>query len=229
MNRNFPFDWEASNQASCSWDYPGPHPLSEPETQTIAKVVQENNITAAMSLHSRAGFGREALLIHPYASERDFQRMNKIDARRFRDWSYSMTQNVDGYYRTGTAIEAIKYTASGSTIDWMYGKQKVVSFVLEAVPPCDIRWCRGDDVYRFSQPNAATMVHFVRLALFDKDRRETTSYAIPIVLLVICFGICYLSAKRRHNCRLFLYRFGLPILSKDKEEITQDEMLELAP
>lgn len=222
LNRNFPSDWEAGNQASCSGGYPGPHPLSEPETQTIAKVVREHNITAAMSLHSRASFGREALLIHPYASERSLQLMNKIDATRFREWSYSMTQHVNGYYRTGTAMEAIQYTASGSTIDWMYGEQRVVSFVLEAVPPCDIRWCRGNDVYRSSQLNSYTMAHFVRLAFFEKDHRGTMD-VIPIFVLLFIFGMLYFSAKRHHNCRLFLYRFCLPILSKDKEEIAQDE------
>ena len=50
LNRNFPFDWEANNQSVCSYNYHGPHPLSEPETQTIAKVVQEYNITAAVVL-----------------------------------------------------------------------------------------------------------------------------------------------------------------------------------
>ncbi len=164
LNRNFPTDWENSD-FECTRNYPGPHPLSEPETQAIASVVETMNITHAMSLHSMSNSNRNPLMIHPYASTRQFRTMDEADARRFRGMSAEMNQRVNHFYITGTAQEAIKYTAAGTTIDWMYGAKGITSYVLEVTPPCETRWCRGKEVYRKARPHAATMNYFVDLAL----------------------------------------------------------------
>ena len=142
-----------------------------------------------------------------------------------------MNRKADFYYETGTAMEAIHYTAGGSTIDWMYGEHHIVSFVLEAVPPCEIRWCQGHQVYQHSEPNAATMKHFVELASDYRIYEKTLSMpAVSFVLLAALSGIVvYSVAKRRHNCRLFLFRlFGLAVMFKGKDgEVTQDEKVEM--
>mmetsp|Transcript_10033 Transcript_10033/g.25051 ORF Transcript_10033/g.25051 Transcript_10033/m.25051 type:complete len:447 (-) Transcript_10033:13-1353(-) len=244
LNRNFPTDWEGS-ESECK-NPGGPHPLSEPETQAIAAVVETFNITQAMSLHSMSHSAREPLMIHPFASSRPFHFMNETDARRFREWSAAMNRKVNSFYVTGTAQEAIKYTAGGCTIDWMYSEKKITSFVLEVVPPCEIRWCRGRNVYRNADPHAVTMKNFVHLSLAadqnwdlednnnivsinypeDWNFENDTMGSVPI-LLVFLLGIVYATVKRRHNFRLFLYRFGLPKVLRVKERPTEDERVEV--
>ena len=244
MNRNFPTDWEGG-KSGCKLSYGGPHPLSEPETQAIAAVVETFNITQAMSLHSMGHSARDPLMIHPFASSRSFETMNETDARRFREWSAAMNRKVDSFYVTGTAQEAIKYTAGGSTIDWVYSEKEITSFVLEVVPPCKTRWCRGRNVYRNAKPHAVTMRNFVDLSLaadqhWDLENIPTITYnpkdwdlendamrPVPI-LLVFLLGIVYVTVRRRHNFRLFLYRFGLSKFRRGKERPTEDERVEAA-
>ena len=231
LNRNFPTDWEALPN-TCSHNYPGPHPLSEPETQAIVRVVEDFNITHAMSLHSRASLHSGAneknhpLIIHPFTSERRFETMKKKDANRFRKWSSSMNRNVDAVYVTGTARKAIKYTAGGTTIDWMYSEKHITSFVLEVIPPCESRWCLGNNVYQNAEPNALTMKHFVSLVIDEKD--NDTSVQLLLLLLLLS-GIMYSIVKWRHNFRLFLYRSGLSVFLKEKEDVSQEAIVEISP
>ncbi|EJK53793.1 hypothetical protein THAOC_26695 [Thalassiosira oceanica] len=158
LNRNHPFDWEKppgfylnewENMADCYQEcgstYHGKEPWSEPESRAVRNVVLRYNVTAAISFHSRHNMLQRPLLIHPYTSLRSFRSMPLEDRQRFRDWSRKM--NRDGYYVTGTAYEAIEYTAGGSTIDWMYSLG-IAAFVIETVPPCGDRqstdmdrWC----------------------------------------------------------------------------------------
>ena len=224
LNRNFPTDWVDSPN-KCSFSYPGPHPLSEPETQAIAGVVENFNITHAMSLHSRSNqFGRP-LIIHPFTSERPFKTMKKKDAKRFRKWSSSMNRNVNDFYVTGTAQEAIQYTAGGTTIDWMYSEKQITSFVLEVIPPCESRWCLGNDVYQSAEPNALTMKHLVSLVIDERDNDTP----LQLLLLLLLSGIIYSIVKWRHNFRLFLYRSGLSVFLKEKEDVSQETNVEISP
>lgn len=227
LNRNFPtdFEWGAVSSRKCSFNNPGPHPGSEPETQAITGVVKNFNITHAMSLHSRSRDGNPPLLIHPFTSQRSFETMKKEDAKKFRKWSSAMNRNVNYLYVTGTAQEAIRYTAGGTTIDWMYSERNVTSFVLEAIPPCDSRWCLGNGVYQNAEPNALTMKHFVSL-VNEKDY-DTPLQLLPLILLSGI--ICLVGIKWRHNFRLFLYRSRLSIFLKEKQDVSQEENVEISP
>ncbi|KAL7528817.1 hypothetical protein ACHAXR_005691 [Thalassiosira sp. AJA248-18] len=155
LNRNHPMDWDHPTGLSdpeqikhwqefsdcsyeCGTEYHGPEPWSEPETRAVRDVVLNNNISVALSFHSRHRMDQSPLLIHPYTADRDFSGMPVGDQKRFRSWSKEL--NRDNFYVTGTADEAIHYTAGGSTIDWMYSVG-IISFVVEVVPPCNDRWC----------------------------------------------------------------------------------------
>jgi hypothetical protein len=152
--------------------------------------------------------------------------MKKKDANRFRKWSSSMNRNVDAVYVTGTARKAIKYTAGGTTIDWMYSEKHITSFVLEVIPPCESRWCLGNNVYQNAEPNALTMKHFVSLVIDEKD--NDTSVQLLLLLLLLS-GIMYSIVKWRHNFRLFLYRSGLSVFLKEKEDVSQEATVEISP
>lgn len=198
LNRNFASDWNRTDvgrvTSNCSYNYGGPHPFSEPESRAVRDVVLQYNVKAAMSFHSRGRSGRTPLLIHPYTSSRSINEMPVSDARRFRDWSLALNQ--DYAYITGTAEEAIHYTAGGSSIDWMYSAQNITAFVVEVVPPCNNRWCEDTPVAVCRQAliHSATGRRFVQLVLHGKvmDNDSAVGY---VVVLLVCFTIAWLLWK----------------------------------
>jgi hypothetical protein len=79
--------------------------------------------------------------------------------------------NPSNIYATGTAQETIFYTASGSTIDWMYSVN-VTPFVIEVSPRCNSRWCphQAFAVQRGAKGHAFTALRLVELAVHvDSD------------------------------------------------------------
>lgn len=60
LNRNFPFDWQETWKPTGCWNYlpigAGRGPLSEPESQAVARFLLSNHIRALLSYHS-AGLG----------------------------------------------------------------------------------------------------------------------------------------------------------------------------
>jgi len=60
LNRNFPFDWQATWKPSGCWHYlpigAGRSPLSEPESRAVARFLLSSHVRALISYHS-AGLG----------------------------------------------------------------------------------------------------------------------------------------------------------------------------
>jgi hypothetical protein len=58
LNRNFPLDWKATWSPEGCWDYlpitSGPHALSEPESQAVARFLLSQSVEALISYHSAA-------------------------------------------------------------------------------------------------------------------------------------------------------------------------------
>ena len=139
LNRNHPrdFDWiQAGGGGGGAW-----FPWSEPESRAIRHVVLKHGPpTAALSFHSRRQRQVPPLLIHPYASTRRLERMHPHNQQLYQ--SLGRALNRDHFYIVGTAQQAIRYTAGGSTIDWMHSIG-TLSLVMEVTPPCSNRWCEN--------------------------------------------------------------------------------------
>lgn len=189
LNRNYPISWKPSFE--CRHNYGGHSPWSEPESQAVRNVVLENpSIDAAISFHSLWGRGRPPLLIHPYTSDRSFYKMNPFYQYRYRRFSRAM--NYDDFFITGTALEAIKYSAGGSTIDWLHSVG-VLSFVVEVVPSCDSRWC---DELRYSlERYGRTGGQLVDL--IATDRRLPVTLVLVVAILILAIAYYYAFRRRR--------------------------------
>lgn len=167
LNRNHPTSWEqgldefSDCSDECGRNYHGPQAWSEPEAQAIRDVVLNNNVTAALSFHSRSYQSEAPLLIHPYTSNRFFSDLPARDRQRFLSWKQEL--NEDSYYVAGTAQEAIHYTAGGSTIDWMYSVG-VTSFVVEVVPPC-----KSGDPSKDMAPQDGSLLAWLAMILKQQD------------------------------------------------------------
>lgn len=62
--------------------------------------------------------------------------------------------------------------------------------------------------------------------VIDENDYETP---LQLLLLLLLSGIIYSIVKWRHNCRLFLYRLGSSVFLKEKEDVSQEEKVEISP
>ena len=191
LNRNHPMDWNGTYAGDddlagpCGITFKGDEAWSEPEAMAIRDVVINYRPTAAMSFHTRGLVQSQALLIHPYTSSRPIEELHNLHL--YRRWSRKL--NDRNLYVTGTAQEAIKYTASGSTIDWM-ASQGVISFVMESRTPCrEGRWCPAEftsAVREITEQDGRTGTLLVDLvAALKADHQAPLPYSVLFVRAAI--------------------------------------------
>ncbi|GKY91748.1 hypothetical protein MPSEU_000146500 [Mayamaea pseudoterrestris] len=210
LNRNHPMDWSGEYAGdddlggTCGITYKGLKPWSEPEARAVRDVVLKYRPTAAMSFHTRGLIQSEALLIHPFTSGRPVELLENLAL--YREWSRKM--NDRNLYVTGTAQEAIQYTASGSTIDWM-ASQGVISFVMESRTPChEGRWCSDEfagAVKALTLQDGRTGTILVDLVAEFKTEQLLTNPLYRHLQLVLCVSVGILALlaviwKRRTIC-----------------------------
>lgn len=127
LNRNYPYMWGTGGASPDpeSITYRGPSPLSEPETQALARFVKShNNISILLSFHTFS-----ELILYPWGytydhigNERDHL-VHKTMAEKMATWNnYSPEQSSD------------LYISSGDTTDWSYGELGIFSFTFELDP-----------------------------------------------------------------------------------------------
>lgn len=131
LNRNYGYFWAYDDQGSSddemSQTYRGPSAFSEPETQAVRKLCNDNNFLIGLNYHT---FGN--LLIHPWGYE---------DGPTAEDTLFKSLGRVmiaENDYLLGTGTETVGYTVNGDSDDWMYGeedeKNKIYSMTPEVGP-----------------------------------------------------------------------------------------------
>ena len=227
LNRNFPADWEGKyaslrSQKTCTFGYHGPTPFSEPETQAIRDVVLKHNVNFVMSFHSRSKADRPPLLIHPYTSSRPLKGMASSQIQRYQEWSDAM--NPSHTYITGTAQQAIQYTAGGSTVDWMQSIN-ITAFVLESTPPCNNRWCpqQVSRAMHTARRDGVTARRFVELIVHGDIVEDRFSLQRFWIMAFLAVAAWFLVRKGRHCIVSALRR-----LRAKEKQVTEMEVQRLA-
>jgi len=130
--------------------------------------------------------------------------------------SYAL--NPSRRYITGTAEQAIEYTAGGSTIDWLQSIA-VTAFVLESVPPCDNRWCpqQLSQVLHSARQDGVTARRFVELVVHGKvgfadDLLSPYRFWMVAIFTVAC--CCWWIWKKRHGA---MSAFRRRLWAKEKQ------------
>lgn len=113
INRNFGFHWQKSSDCG---EFSGARPFSEPETQAIKKMCEDNNFVAALNFHS---FGE--MLTHPFNYVDKFV-LPSEDQRIFDEFGKAFK-----WKKVGPAKSLLGYHASGASDDWMYGVKHIFS------------------------------------------------------------------------------------------------------
>ena len=131
VNRNYPYSWAKCNGSSGSKfsdTYRGASEGSEPETQALMSLVRRIQPKFNLSYHSYS-----ELVIYPFGCSPE--KVPSPDAKIYLETGKELARKLvrdsgSGSYKAGTSYELL-YNVDGGSIDWMYGKEKVMSFVVE--------------------------------------------------------------------------------------------------
>ncbi|MFM8269453.1 MAG: M14 family metallopeptidase [Pseudomonadota bacterium] len=131
VNRNYPFGWAKCNGSSgfqFADTYRGPSEGSEPETQALMALISLVKPKFNLSFHSYS-----ELVIYPFGCDPDVvpEPDAKIYLKTAKEFASKLVRDSgSGTYKAGTAYDLL-YNVDGGSIDWMYGKEKVMAFVVE--------------------------------------------------------------------------------------------------
>ncbi len=127
LNRNYGFKWGTggSSKKTNSDTYMGPQPFSEPETRAIRDfLLKQQNINILLSYHTYS-----ELILYPWGHSYDpisdsrGKQVHEIMAQKMATWNGYTPQQASSLY-----------IASGDTMDWAYGSEKIISFTFELDP-----------------------------------------------------------------------------------------------
>ncbi len=135
LNRNYSYKWgydnEGSSPVTSEWNYRGPGPFSEPETDAIRNFLEgpgseDRNITISPSYHSWGN-----LWLYPWGYVLEDTPENYIYA--------SLGDSVaayNGYIHGGGKLSAqqLGYTVNGDYADYMYGEQTTKPRIFGVIP-----------------------------------------------------------------------------------------------
>lgn len=128
LNRNFGVHW-SSGFDGCNEEHGGKQPFSEPETQALKTICEDNSFKTAMNFHA---YG--SMLTHPY-------NWANTDLLPAEDKAvYKEIARVFGFKKFGTAIQTVGYTTTGESDDWMYSARHIISMSPEVGPESGGFW-----------------------------------------------------------------------------------------
>ena len=121
LNRNFGYQWgmTGSSDKPYSDTYHGSAPFSEPETQAIKLLAEQERFQTSVSFHSYS-----ELILYPFAY--GYNAPNPDEAV-YKDIGGQMA--VFNQYTVQNCTEL--YPAMGISDDWLYGDQKTIAFTIE--------------------------------------------------------------------------------------------------
>ncbi len=130
MNRNYGYMWGTGGSSTYPGDdtYMGPDSFSEPEIQGYRSFVQSRIFSTNITYHSYSG-----LYLFPWGYTSDHCADNDY-YMLVTDWMSERNNYVHGN------ISETIYPASGTTVDWMYGSQNVLSLTPEVGGASDGFW-----------------------------------------------------------------------------------------
>jgi hypothetical protein len=192
LNRNFGFMWGYDNIGSSNTQssdtYRGPSAFSEPETQALKWLCEQNNFLIALNHHAFAND-----LIYPWGY---IAGLFTPDSALFVEYATLMTE-ANGF-NFGTGDQTVGYVTNGDSDDWMYGEQttknKILSMTPETGSDTDGFWPAAADIPDRCRKNLLMNLFSPRLALkypkfTDLSGKNLTQLSSYIPFSVKRFGL----------------------------------------
>lgn len=135
LNRNYSYEWAhddiGSSPEPSSAVFRGTGPFSEPETEAIRKLFQNQRISAAISYHS---FSQS--ILYPWGYLDQPPEDESLLQGLAQDMAGLISQVNGRVYQTGRAAASL-YLTNGDFADWAYGFFRIPAFTIE-LPPVDL-------------------------------------------------------------------------------------------
>lgn len=135
LNRNYSYEWAhddiGSSPEPSSAVFRGTGPFSEPETEAIRKLFQNQRISAAVSYHSFS-----QLILYPWGYLDEPTEDEALLQSLAQEMAGLISQVNGRVYQTGRAAASL-YLTNGDFSDWAYGFFQIPAFTIE-LPPVDL-------------------------------------------------------------------------------------------
>lgn len=119
LNRNFGYQWGANGSIQAYNINCGSKPFSEPETQSVRRLVLSHNFSYSLCFHS----GTE-LILYPWG----YTRYPAPDEQRLVEVGIGLSRATGGE----TCMQSSRlYVTRGSSDDWLYGERGILAFTCE--------------------------------------------------------------------------------------------------
>lgn len=146
LNRNYDYFWGLDNVGSSpqtsNETYRGTAPFSEPETQAIKWLCEQNEFDLALNYHAFGNY-----LIYPWG----YTAALSPDSNTFSAMAAAMT--VDNNYNAGTGFETVGYLTNGVSDDWMYAEETMLAMTPEVGGSGDGFWPAVSRIEPIAQDN----------------------------------------------------------------------------
>ncbi|MBN2683568.1 MAG: immune inhibitor A [Bacteroidales bacterium] len=171
LNRNYDYAFAYNEIGSSSigfhpW-HRGDFAFSEPETQAMKYLIENNNFKIALNWHSYGNY-----LIYPYNYDSDFVPEN-IDIYK----NFARFLTLENNYRYGTCDETYGYNSNGDADDWATGIHDIVSITAEVGNSDDGFWPEISRIETLCRENVAMNK---KIALLANSYAEVNDLSINI-------------------------------------------------
>ena len=169
LNRNYGYDFAKDDVGSVTSSdiYRGPSAFSEPETQAIKYLCENNDFKLTLNYHSFSNL----LLIPDEFVE---------DSIRYLNFAEAITYN--NKYTVGTGMSTLGYSANGGSNPWMYKerttKTKQYAFTPEVGKDDDGFWPTSSRIIPLAQENIEANINMALLASNYLDIEEKSEFSI---------------------------------------------------
>lgn len=131
LNRNYGYHWthyEKDDENECSEVYKGPFPFSEPETNSMRRLIEreKNFLVLILNFHTYGNlwvrpfnFSRHARLGHFGIDQHLLSFYNQMETE---------IKQLTPAAQVGNAIKMVDYKAMGEASDWALGEHKIVAY-----------------------------------------------------------------------------------------------------
>ena len=182
LNRNWGYMWGLNDSGSSPypWDetYRGEGPFSEVETQILKEFCEEIGFSLCLNNHTYSN-----CLVFPYG----FTEVPTPEYPIFRAYSKRLTS--ENHYAYGNCFEVLNYYTNGSSDDWMYGEQGILSFTPEAGEPAEGFWPPMHRIEEICAGHVTMNKYLMRFALPFADIEDKTDVAFQTLNCAFIFDL----------------------------------------
>jgi hypothetical protein len=125
LDRNFPTFWakQEHSRGACSVEYRGPLPASEPETQALIGVVEQEHFRGALLFHSLRGVQYQSQIMYPWFFLEAPSPLTDSERRHYERLAHNMQEAADEEieFLTGPGARS-QFDGDGTLADYLWGR-----------------------------------------------------------------------------------------------------------